>query len=77
MLLHHPIPSTINERAAMALVSPQENLLRVSTNKGETVTLTIDGGAPVTIQLDVGGHCSCRGTASVAGAYTDTDFGTH
>lgn len=61
----------------MAPVSPQENLVRVSTNKGETVTLTIDADAPVTLQLDVGGQCSCRGTAGVAGAYTDTDFGTH
>lgn len=43
----------------MALVSPQDNPLRVSTNKGETVTLTLDAGAPVTIQLDVRGQCSC------------------
>ncbi|WP_310166836.1 hypothetical protein [Arthrobacter sp. BE255] len=49
----------------------------MSTSKGETVTLTIDAGAPVTIQLEVGGPCSCGGTARVAGAYTNTDFGTH
>ena len=61
----------------MTVVSPQENLLRLSTNKGETFTLTIDAGAPVTLQLDVGGQCGCGGTARVAGAYTDTDFGTH
>lgn len=61
----------------MPVVSPQENLLRVSASKGETVSLTIDPGAPVTIQLDVGGQCSCGGTTRVAGAYTDTDFGTH
>ena len=61
----------------MTVVSPQENLLRVSTSTGETVSLTIDPGAPVTIQLEVGGQCSCGGTARVAGAYTDTDFGTH
>lgn len=58
-------------------VSPQENLLRVSTSTGEPVTLTIDSGAPVTIQLDVGGQCNCGGATRVAGAYTDTDFGTH
>ena len=61
----------------MTVDSPQENLLRVSTSKGETVTLTVDAGAPVTIQLDVGGLCDCGSTASVAGAYTNTDFGTH
>ncbi|MDR7160594.1 hypothetical protein J2X42_003313 [Arthrobacter sp. BE255] len=61
----------------MPVVPPQENVLRVSTSKGETVTLTIDAGAPVTIQLEVGGPCSCGGTARVAGAYTNTDFGTH
>ena len=61
----------------MTIVSPQENLLRVSTSNGETVTLTIDAGAPVTIQLEVGGQCSCGGTTRVAGAYTNTDFGTH
>lgn len=61
----------------MTVDSPQENLVRVSTSKGETVTLTIDASAPVTIQLDVGGLCDCGGTASVAGAYTNTDFGTH
>ncbi|WP_165478329.1 hypothetical protein [Arthrobacter sp. S39] len=48
----------------------------MSTSKGETVSLTIDAGAPVTIQLEVGGQCSCGGTARVAGAYTNTDFGT-
>lgn len=61
----------------MAVASPQENLLRVSTNTGETVTLTIDAGAPITIQLEVGGQCNCGGTARVAGTYTDADFGTH
>lgn len=60
----------------MTVVSPQENLLRVSTIKGETVSLTIDAGAPVTIQLEVGDHCNCGGTARGAGAYTDSDFGT-
>ena len=61
----------------MTVVSPRENLLRVSTSKGETLSLTIDPGAPVTIQLEVGGQCGCGGTARVAGAYTDSDFGTH
>jgi spore coat protein U-like protein len=61
----------------MPAVSPQENIVRVSTSRGETVTLTVDAGAPVTIQLDVGGQCNCEGTTRVAGAYTDTDFGTH
>ena len=61
----------------MTVVSPQEHLLRVSTSTGETISLTVDAGAPVTIQLEVGGQCSCAGTARVAGAYTDTDFGTH
>lgn len=61
----------------MPVVSPHENILRVSTSMGETVSLTIDAGAPVTIQLEVGGHCNCGGTTRVAGAYTDTDAGTH
>ena len=61
----------------MPAVSPQENIVRVSTSRGETVSLTVDAGAPVTIQLEVGGQCSCGGTAGVAGAYTNTDFGTH
>ena len=73
----HPIHSATNERAAMPVASPQENLVRVSTTQGETVTLTIDAGAPVTIQLEVGGQCNCGGSARVAGAYTNTDFGTH
>ena len=60
----------------MPAVSPQENIVRVSTSRGETVSLTVDAGAPVTIQLEVGGQCSCGGTARVAGAYTNTDFGT-
>lgn len=61
----------------MTVVSPQENLLRVSTIKGETVSLTIDAGVPVTIQLEVGDQCICGGAARGAGAYTDTDFGAH
>ena len=60
----------------MPAVSPQENIVRVSTSRGETVSLTVDAGAPVTIQLEVGGHCSCGGAVSLAGAYTNTDFGT-
>lgn len=60
----------------MTVVSPQENLLRVSTIKGETVSLTVDAGAPVTIQLEVGDRCNCGGAARGAGAYTDSDFGT-
>ena len=60
----------------MTAVSPPENTLRLSTKKGETVSLTIEPGVPVTIQLEVGGQCSCGGTARVAGAYTNTDFGT-
>ena len=70
----YPI-NTTNERAAMTAISPRKSPLRVSTTSGETISLTIDPGAPVNIQLDVGNDCSCGG-ARRAGAYTDTDFGT-
>jgi hypothetical protein len=59
----------------MSVVSPQENLLRVTANNGETTSLRIDAGAPVTIQFEVEHNCSCGGSARRAGAYTDTDFG--
>lgn len=60
----------------MAVVTQQENILRVSTTNGEPVFLKIDAGAPVTIQLEIENNCSCGGTTQRAGAYTDTDFGT-
>jgi hypothetical protein len=60
----------------MPAISPHKSPLRVSTTNGETISLTIDAGAPVNIQLDVGNDCSCGGAARRTGAYTDTDFGT-
>ncbi|MFM9272510.1 hypothetical protein [Pseudarthrobacter sp. NKDBFgelt] len=60
----------------MPAISPHKSPLRVSTSNGETISLTVDAGAPVTIQLDVGHDCSRGGAARRAGAYTDTDFGT-
>ncbi|MFD0046145.1 hypothetical protein QMY03_05075 [Arthrobacter sp. KFRI-F3372] len=60
----------------MPAISPHKSPLRVSTSNGETISLTVDAGAPVNIQLDVGNDCTCGGAARRAGAYTDTDFGT-
>jgi len=60
----------------MPVSSPQENLLRVSTNDHENASLRIAAGAPVTVQLEVESNCNCGGSARRAGAYTDTDFGT-
>jgi hypothetical protein len=60
----------------MPAISPHKSPLRVSTSNGETISLAIDAGAPVSIQLDVGNDCSCGGATRRAGAYTDTDFGT-
>ena len=60
----------------MPAISPHKSPLRVSTSNGETISLAIDAGAPVSIQLDVGNDCSCGGAIRRAGAYTDTDFGT-
>jgi hypothetical protein len=59
----------------MPVSSPQENLLRVSTNDREIGALRIAAGAPVTVQLEVENTCSCGGSVRRAGAYTDTDFG--
>lgn len=59
----------------MSAVSPQENILRVSTTDGEPVSLRIDAGVPVTVQLVIENNCRCGGSTR-AGAYTDTDFGT-
>lgn len=60
----------------MTATSPHKSPLRVSTSNGETISLTVDAGAPVTIQLDVGNDCSCGGATRRSGSYTDTDFGT-
>lgn len=68
--------SNYNERAAMSVVSPQENIVRVFTTKGEPVSLRIEADVPVTVQLEIENNCSCGGSARRTGAYTDTDFGT-
>jgi hypothetical protein len=60
----------------MSVVSPQENIVRVSTTNGEPVSLRIEADVPVTVQLEIESNCSCGGSARRAGAYTDTDFGT-
>lgn len=60
----------------MPATSPHKSPMRVSTTNGDTISLTIDAGAPVNIQLDVANDCSCGGGTRRAGAYTDTDFRT-
>lgn len=58
----------------MPATSREEPFLRVSSANNEPITLRLEAGLPVTIQLVVDSTCTCAGTR--AGSYTDTDRGT-
>lgn len=55
----------------MSATSQEEAFLCVSTANNEPITLRLEAGVPVTIQLVVDSACTCAGTR--AGSYTDTD----
>ncbi|BCW04260.1 hypothetical protein [Arthrobacter sp. NtRootA1] len=57
-------------------VSSEESTLRVSTNSGETVSLTLDATAPKSVRLEIATTCGCSEVPGRrVGSYTDTDFG--
>lgn len=54
----------------------QENILRVSSDPGETVSVTLDASNPVTVKLQVDGGCACGSAAKDRpGSYVDSDLG--
>ncbi|MCB5291098.1 hypothetical protein BJQ90_00519 [Arthrobacter sp. SO3] len=59
----------------MSALSPEETVLRVSTARNEPVILKLEGGAAVTLRVEVDSNCTCNaGSTPRAGSYIDRDL---
>jgi Fe-S cluster biogenesis protein NfuA len=56
----------------------QEQLLQVTNDGGDSVTLQLEASSPVTVRLMIDGGCSCKhghATENRPGSYIDSDLG--
>ena len=61
----------------MSAISPEVTVLRVSTDRNETITLQLEGDRAVTVRLEVDSKCGCHAApSSRAGSYIDRDVTT-
>ncbi|WP_284977866.1 hypothetical protein [Arthrobacter sp. fls2-241-R2A-200] len=60
----------------MTQLNDQVQTLRVSSNGEDSVDIHLDSSSPVTVRLQLDGHCSCQHDGeNRPGSYVDSDLG--
>ncbi|WP_284974626.1 hypothetical protein [Arthrobacter sp. efr-133-TYG-104] len=60
----------------MTQLNDQVHTLRVSSNGKDSVDIQLDSSSPVTVRLQLDGHCGCQhDDGNRPGSYIDSDLG--